>query len=76
MPQTSVVPVRDHLRGLLYALIPKGNAPARTVRRAHTLLLADAPPPGQPSAARWPTAAVPGTQTGKRFRHAGLEAAL
>ena len=39
MPKKDVVPLSDHRRGLLYALIQKGNAPARTGRRAHTLLL-------------------------------------
>ncbi len=41
MPKHDVVQFSDHQCGLLYALIQKGNAAARTVRRAHTLLLAD-----------------------------------
>jgi transposase len=76
MPKTSAVQLSDHLRGLLYALIQKGNAPARTVRRAHTLLLADEPQPTQTIAAMLHTSAVTVTQTCKRFLTAGLEAAL
>jgi hypothetical protein len=76
MPKPDVVPLSDHLRGLLYALIQQGNAPARTVRRAHTLLVADEQQPVQTMAAMWHTSAVTMTQTCKRFRHAGLEAAL
>jgi hypothetical protein len=75
MPKRYAVPLHDHQRGLLYALLQKGNAPARTMRRAHTLLLADAQPPAQTIAARWPTSAVTVTQTGKRLLTAGLETA-
>jgi transposase len=46
------------------------------VRRAHTLLLADAQQPVQIIAAMLHTSAVTVTQTCKRFLHAGLEAAL
>jgi hypothetical protein len=45
MPKQYVVPLSDPQRGLLYALIQKGNAAARPVRRAHPLLLADERPP-------------------------------
>jgi transposase len=45
------------------------------VRRAHTLLLADAQQPVQIIAAMLHTSAVTVTQTCKRFLHAGLEAA-
>jgi transposase len=76
MPNTYVVQLSDHQRGLLYALIQKGNAPARTVRRAHTLLLADEHQPTQTIAAMLHTSAVPVTQTCKQFLSAGLEAAL
>jgi hypothetical protein len=76
MPKHSVVQLSDHQRRLLYALIQKGNAPARTVRRAHTLLLADEQQPPQTIAAMLHTAAVTVKQTCKRCLTAGLEAAL
>jgi transposase len=70
------VQLSEHHRGLLYALIQKGNAPARTVRRAHTLLLADEQHPASTIAAMLQTSAVTVTQTCTRFLSAGLEAAL
>jgi transposase len=76
MPKKYVVQLRDDQRELLYALIQKGNAPARTVRRTHTLLLADEQQPVQTIAAMLHTAAVTVTQTCKRLLHAGLETAL
>jgi Homeodomain-like domain len=76
MPKKFVVQLSDHLRGLLYALLQKGNAPARTARRAHTLLLAEEQQPGQTIAAMLHTSAVTVTQTCQRFLQAGLEAAL
>src|SRR5919198_5911195 len=76
MPKKYVVQLRDDQRELLYALIQKGNAPARTVRRTHTLLLADEQQPVQTIAAMLHTSAVTVTQTCKRFLQAGLEAAL
>jgi Homeodomain-like domain len=76
MPKNYIVQLTADQRGPLYALIQKGNAPARTVRRAHTLLLADAQPPAQTIAAMWQTSAVTVTQTCQRFLTAGLEAAL
>jgi transposase len=76
MPKQYIVHLREDQRGLLYALIHKGNAPARTVRRAHTLLLAGEQRPVQTMAAMLHTSAVTVTQTCKRFLHAGLEAAL
>jgi Homeodomain-like domain len=76
MPKKFVVHLSDHRRGLLYALLQQGNAPARTVRRAHTLLLADEQPPVQTMAAMLPTSAVTVPQTCKRFLQVGLEAAL
>jgi hypothetical protein len=75
MPKQSIVHLSEDQRGLLYALIQKGNAPARTVRRAHTLLLADEQQPVQTIAAMLPTSAVTVSQTCKRFLHTGLEAA-
>jgi hypothetical protein len=51
MPKTYVVHLSQDPRGLLSALIQKGKAPARTVRRAHTLLLADEQQPTQTIAA-------------------------
>lgn len=76
MPKKYVVQLSDHQRGQLYALTQKGNAPARTVRRAHTLLLADEQQSAQTIAAMLHTSAVTVTQTCKRFLSAGLEAAL
>jgi hypothetical protein len=76
MPKKYVVQLSDQQRVLLYALIQKGNAPARTVRRAHTLLLADEQQPAQTIAAMLHTSAVTVTQTCKQLLTAGLEAAL
>jgi transposase len=76
MPKKYRVQLSDHQRELLYALIQKGSAPARTVRRAHTLLLADEQQPTQTIAAMLHTSAVTVMQTCKRFLTAGLEAAL
>jgi hypothetical protein len=76
MPKKYVEQLGDHQRGLRYALIQKGNAPARTVRRAHTLLLADEQRLAQTIVAMLHTSAVTVTQTCKRFLSAGLEAAL
>jgi len=61
------VQLSDHQRGVLYALIQKGNATARAVRRAHTLLLADEQRPAQTIAAMLHTSAVTVTQTCKRL---------
>jgi transposase len=76
MPKQYVVELSSDQRELLYALIPKGTAPARTVRRAHTLLLADERQPVQTIAAMLHTSAVTVTQTCKRGLTEGLEAAL
>jgi transposase len=76
MPTQYVVHLSDDQRELLYALIQKGTAPARTVRRAHTLLLADEQQPVQTVAAMLHTSAVTVTQTCKRLLHMGLDAAL
>jgi transposase len=76
MPKKYVVELSDNQRELLYALVQKGNAPARTVRRAHTLLLADEQQPTQTIAMMLHTSAVTVTQTCKRFLTAGLEAGL
>jgi transposase len=75
MPKKYVVELSDNQRELLYALVQKGNAPARTVRRAHTLLLADEQQPTQTIAMMLHTSAVTVTQTCKRFLTTGLEAA-
>ncbi len=40
MPKKYRVQLREDQRSLRYALTQKDNAPARTVRRAHTRLLA------------------------------------
>jgi transposase len=76
MPKQDIVHLSEDQCGLLYALIQKGNAPARTVRRAHTVLLAHEQQPVQTIAAMLHTSAVTVTQTCKRCLHAGLEAAL
>jgi transposase len=76
MPKHYVVHLSDDQRELLYAFIQKGTAPARTVRRAHTLLLADEQQPVQMIAAMLHTSAVTVTQTCKRFVTDGLDAAL
>jgi transposase len=76
MPKKYVVQLSAHQRGLLYALIQKGHAPARTVRRAHTLLLANEQQPTHRIAAMLHASAVTITHTCKRFLTAGLEAAL
>jgi transposase len=55
---------------------PEGQPPARTVRRAHTLLLVDEQQPMQTIATMVHSSAVTVTQTCKRFLTAGLEAAL
>ena len=70
------IPLSEHERGQLYAPIQEGNASVRTVRRAHTLLLADEQRPTQMIAAVLRTSAVTVTQTCKRLLSAGLEAAL
>jgi hypothetical protein len=76
MPKKYVVHLSDDQRELLYALIQKGTAPTRTVRRAHTLLLADEQQPVQTVAAMLHTSTVTVTQTCKRLLDAGLDAAL
>jgi putative transposase len=76
MPKQYIVHLSEDQRGLLYALIQTGNAPARPVRRAHPLLLAGEQQPVQTNAAMLHTSAVTVTQTCKRLLHAGLEAAL
>jgi transposase len=70
--------ISSPLRNLcqLYALIQKGNAPVRTIRRAHTLLLADEEQPAATIAAMLHTSAMTVTLTCKQYLTAGLEAAL
>jgi hypothetical protein len=75
-PREDLVRLGAHQRGQLYALIQQGNAPARTIRRAHTLLLAEEQHPTATMAARLQTSAVTVTQTCKQFVRSGLEAAL
>ena len=65
-----------HQRSQLYALIQKGRASARTVRRAYTLLLADEQQPAAVIATMLHTSGVTVTLTCKRYLTAGLEAAL
>jgi transposase len=76
MPKKYVVQLSTHQRSQLYALIQKGRASARTVRRAYTLLLADEQQPAAIIAAMLHTSAVTVTLTCKRYLTAGLEAAL
>jgi hypothetical protein len=58
MPKPYVVHLSEHQRGQLYALIQKGHASARTIHRAHTLLLAYVQQPLQTIAAMLHTSAV------------------
>ena len=76
MPKKYLVQLSTQQRSQLYALIQKGNAPARAIRRAHTLLLADEEQPVTLIAAALHTSAVTVTQTCKRYLTAGLKAAL
>jgi hypothetical protein len=76
MPKKDVVQVSTPQRRQLYALIPKGRASARTVRRAYTLRLADEQQPAAIIAAMRHTSGVTVTLTCKRYLTAGLEAAL
>jgi Homeodomain-like domain len=76
MPTKPVVQVSAAQCGWLSALMQKGNAPARTGRRAPTPLLAPAQQPVHTMAAMLPPSAVTVTQTCQPFLTAGLEAAL
>jgi hypothetical protein len=76
MPKKYLVEWRDAQRELRSARIQTGTAPARTVRRAHTLLRADAPQPVQTIAVLWHLSAVTVPPTCTRFMTAGLEPAL
>jgi transposase len=76
MPKKYLVQLSAHQRSQLYALIQKGHASARTLRRAHTLLLADEEQPAATIAAVLHTSAATVTQTCKQYLAAGLEAAL
>jgi hypothetical protein len=76
MPKKYVVELRNDQRELRYALIHKGNAPARTVRRAPTLLLADERQPVPTRAVMWHPSAVTATQPCQRVVTEGLEPAL
>jgi hypothetical protein len=76
MPKKDVVQLSAHQRGLLDALIQKGHAPARTVRRAHTRLLADEQQPTHRIAAMLHPSAVTLTHTCTRLLTVGLEATL
>jgi hypothetical protein len=76
MPKQYVVQLRTHPRSQLSALMQKGHASARTIRRAQTLLLADEGQPAATSAATRQTATATVTLTCKRVLTAGLEAAL
>ncbi len=76
MPKKYVVQLSTQQRSQLYALIQKGRASARTVRRAYTLLLADEQQPAAIIAAMLHTSGVTVTLTCKRYLTVGLEAAL
>jgi transposase len=76
MPKKYLVKLSTQQRSQLYALIQKGNAPARTIRRAHTLRLADEEQPAALIAAALHASAVTVAQTCKRYLTEGLEAAL
>jgi hypothetical protein len=76
MPKQYVGQLSTHQRRQLYALMQKGRASARTVRRAYTLLLADAQQPAASIAAMLHISGVTVTLTCKRSLTTGLEAAL
>jgi hypothetical protein len=59
MPKPYAVHLSEHQRGQLYTIIQKGHAAARTIRRVHTLLLADEQRPVQTIAAMLHTSGVP-----------------
>ena len=75
MPKKDLVQLRTHRRRQRSALIQKGHASARTIRRAHTRPLADE----EPSAATIPavrhTSAVTVTQTCEQHLATGFKAA-
>jgi hypothetical protein len=76
MPKKYVVQLSADQRSQRYALIQRGNAPTRTIRRAHTLLPADDEQLAATIAAVLHTSDVTVTQTWKRYLTVGLEAAL
>lgn len=67
MPKPYVVHLSEHQRGQLYALIQMGHASARTIHRAHTLLLAYEQQPVQTIAAMLHTSAVTVTRRASGF---------
>ena len=75
MPKQSVVQWSPHQCCQLYALIQKGHASARTIRRAYTRLLADEQPPAATIAAMLHPSAVTVTLMCQQDLTAGLEAA-
>jgi hypothetical protein len=66
MPKKYIVQLSTHQRSQLYTLIQKGHASARTIHRAHTLLLADEAQPAATIAAGLHTSAVTVTQACKQ----------
>jgi putative transposase len=76
MAKRYVVELTDEERNQLLALLKKGKVAARTVRRAHILLQADAGERDVDIAATVPVGVATVERTRKRFVTAGLEAAL
>ena len=76
MLKKDLVQLSTHQRRQRSALIQKGHASARTIRRAHTRPLADEEPPATTIPAVLHTSAVTVTQTYEQHLAAGLKAAL
>lgn len=75
-PKTYVVSLSDAQREQLHALIAKGRESARTIRRAHTLLLADEGHSNQAIARMLHLTETTVHHTNRRFVAEGLDAAL
>lgn len=76
MPRKHVVTLSDEERSILYALIQKGHGSARTIRRAHTLLLADEKEEYQEIARMLHVSSVTIGNTCRRYVRGDLERAL
>jgi hypothetical protein len=72
MPKKDLVQLRTHQRCQRSALIQKGHASARTIRRAHTRPLADEEPPAATIPAVLHTSAVTVTQRASSIWPQGL----
>ena len=76
MPRKHVVTLSDEERSILYAHIQKGHGSARTIRRAHTLLLADEKEEHQEIARMLHVSSVTVGNTCRRYVRGSLERAL